>query len=210
MSRNVKMGPALRCWTAAWSRAAGIASMIAAVTVGPLLLIPADAAEPAATKPSKASRPEAGSAEPAARPQPLASADRTRPLVQHYCEAIATPAIDARVAQLTAELTALARDVDQRIAVLDQRNAELKEWMARREAFINQATSQLVSIYAGMRAEAASEQLARLDPTTAASILRKLEPRNASAILNDMPAEKAARLTTVLMASQRTDEGRKP
>ena len=94
------------------------------------------------------------------------------------------------------------------MAKIEARIAELKEWVARREDFASRMSEQLVTIYSGMRPEAASEQLAKIEESTAAAILGKLAPRVASQILNDMPSERAARLAMILMgASRKTDPG---
>ena len=123
------------------------------------------------------------------------------PLQAQYCLAIRDAAADARFADQSAKLEGLAKEIDERLARLNARSAELKEWMKLREDFKNRATAQLVSIFAAMRPESASEQLTRLDPAIAASILSKLEARSASAILNDMPSDKAAALASILAGS---------
>lgn len=125
-----------------------------------------------------------------------------------YCQAVLEPAREARFAHQAAELKALGKVLDERLVKIDERIAELKEWVARREDFANRTSEQLVTIYSGMRPEAASEQLAKIEESTAAAILSKLAPRVASQILNDMPSDKAARLAMILMgASRKSDPG---
>lgn len=134
--------------------------------------------------------------------------DRSLSVADQYCLAVLEPAREARYAHQTAELQALSRALDDRMVKIEARIAELKEWVARREDFANRTNEQLVSIYSGMRPEAASEQLAKIEESTAAAILSKLTPRVASQILNDMPAERAARLAMILMgASRKSDPG---
>jgi flagellar motility protein MotE (MotC chaperone) len=134
--------------------------------------------------------------------------DRALSVADQYCRAVLDPAREARYAYQTAELQALSRALDDRMAKIETRIAELKEWVARREDFANRTSEQLVMIYSGMRPEAASEQLAKIEESTAAAILSKLAPRVASQILNDMPPERAARLAMILMgASRKTDPG---
>ena len=127
-------------------------------------------------------------------------------LAEQYCRAIRDAAAEARQAHLAAELKGLGKDLDERLAKVVARTAELKDWIQQRDAFVGRATSQLVAIYAAMRPESASEQLARIDEFTAAAVLGKLDPRAASAILNDMPAEKAGRLATILAGASRTKD----
>lgn len=145
---------------------------------------------------------------PEPKRQPAREPDRSLSVADQYCRAVLDPAREARYAHQTAELQALSRAVDDRMVKLEARIAELKEWVARREDFASRTSEQLVTIYSGMRPEAASEQLAKLEESTAAAILSKLAPRVASQILNDMPAERAARLAMILMgASRKTDPG---
>jgi flagellar motility protein MotE (MotC chaperone) len=139
---------------------------------------------------------------------PAREPERALSVPDQYCRAVLEPAREARYAHQTAELQALSRALDDRMAKIEGRIAELKEWVARREDFASRTSEQLVTIYAGMRPDAASEQLAKIEESTAAAILSKLAPRVASQILNDMPAERAARLAMILMgASRKTDPG---
>lgn len=134
--------------------------------------------------------------------------DKSLTVAEQYCRAVLEPAREARYAFQTAEIEALSRALDERMVKIEARIAELKEWVARREDFATRTSEQLVSIYSGMRPDAASEQLAKIEESTAAAILSKLAPRVASQILNDMPSEKAARLAMILMgASRKTDPG---
>ncbi len=134
--------------------------------------------------------------------------DKSLTVADQYCRAVLEPAREARFAHQTAEVEALNRALDDRMAKIETKIAELKEWVARREDFASRMSEQLVSIYSGMRPEAASEQLAKIEESTAAAILSKLAPRVASQILNDMPAERAARLAMILMgASRKSDPG---
>jgi flagellar motility protein MotE (MotC chaperone) len=145
---------------------------------------------------------------PEPKQQPVKEPERSLSVADQYCHAVLEPAREARYAHQTAELQALSRALDERMAKIETRIGELKEWVARREDFANRTSEQLVSIYSGMRPEAASEQLAKIEESTAAAILSKLTPRVASQILNDMPAERAARLAMILMgASRKNDPG---
>ncbi len=133
---------------------------------------------------------------------------RSSAAADQYCQAVLEPAREARFAHQAAELKALGKVLDERLVKIDERIAELKEWVARREDFARRTSDQLVTIYSGMRPEAASEQLAKIEESTAAAILSKLAPRVASQILNDMPSDKAARLAMILMgASRKSDPG---
>lgn len=138
-------------------------------------------------------------AKPAAPPE----MQKAGSLAEQYCKSIRDAAGEARHAYQTAELKAIGKDIDERIAALEARTAELKDWFSRREEFARMATDQLVNIYAGMRTEAASEQLSRMEEFAAAAILSRLDSRAASAILNDIQPDKAARLASILAGVSR-------
>lgn len=145
---------------------------------------------------------------PEVRRPPTPEIARSSSVPDQYCQAVLDPAREARFAHQAAELQALGKALDDRLVKIDERIAELKEWVARREDFASRTSEQLVTIYSGMRPEAASEQLAKIEESTAAAILSKLAPRVASQILNDMPSDKAARLAMILMgASRKSDPG---
>jgi flagellar motility protein MotE (MotC chaperone) len=201
-----------------------IASVIATAAVSALLSLavcaPATGQAPAAKGTPKAtqSAPAVASRGQAQRPVVVMPPEVKRPLspetrpaasvADQYCQAVLEPAREARYAHQAAELKALGKELDERLAKIETRIAELKEWVARREDFASRTSDQLVTIYSGMRPEAASEQLTKIDESSAAAILSKLAPRVASQILNDMPSDKAARLAMILMgASRKSDPG---
>lgn len=142
--------------------------------------------------------------------RPLPELRSTGSLAAQYCEAARDTIVEVRYEQQAAQLERLAKQADERLELLKKQSAELKEWIAKRDEFIAAATKHLVAIFGAMRPESASEQMVRLDVSTAASILSRLDVRAASAILNDMPPEKAARLTSVIAGSARKDNQEKP
>lgn len=148
--------------------------------------------------------------ERASTTQSLATLRYEGSLAKQYCESARDAISEARFAQQSAHLEHLAKQLDERLATIEKRSAELKEWIAKRDSFIATATNHLVGIFSAMRPESASEQLVRLEPLTAAAILSRLDVRAASAILNDMPPEKAARLTAVMVGSARRDGQENP
>ena len=193
-------------------RAAAIAALLSAVAPGAAFA----QAQGAAKEPARATQKAASRSQPA---QPVVvmppevkratpEISRSGAAAEQYCQAILEPAREARFAHQSAELQALGKALDDRLAKIEERIAELKEWVARREDFASRTSEQLVTIYSGMRPEAASEQLAKREESSAAAILSKLAPRVASQILNDMPSDKAARLAMILMgASRKSDPG---
>lgn len=147
----------------------------------------------------------------AKRASPLPEQTMSGSLAGQYCDAIRDAAGEARFAVQAAHLESLVQKIEDRMAHMESKSAELKDWMSKRQAFMTQASDQLVGIFAAMRAEAASGLLARLDPSTAAAILSKLDPRAASAILSGMSPDKAGRLTTILASvARKSDAGTRP
>ncbi|MFM9940470.1 MAG: MotE family protein [Hyphomicrobiaceae bacterium] len=186
-----------------------------AVVASGLLLICVASDARSEGPPPKNAKSKAAQPSPSANPQPvLLPLSEVKPqgaLATQYCSAVRDVAAEARFAVQVAQLEALAKQLDDRLAKIDARSAELKEWLAKREEFARKATDQLVGIFAAMRAEPASEQLTRLDARTAAAILSKIELRAASTILNEMPPEKAAKLTAIMaLAARRNDTADKP
>ena len=127
--------------------------------------------------------------------------------VQQYCGNIANFAADARIAWQMKRLDELQTQVKQRIAELEAKEAESKDWVAKREELMKKAEDGVVAIYAKMEPEAAAAQMGVLDEATAAAVLAKLKPGVSSAILNEMEPGKAAKLTNAMsgIASQAAD-----
>ena len=115
-----------------------------------------------------------------------------------YCTNLADDAADARFAMQLSRLEAAEASVEERIAALDAKRREYEEWLKRRRDFMARAQDNLVEIYSGMRADAASEQLSEMNEVTAAAVLSNVAPATAAEILNEMEAPKAARLATII------------
>lgn len=113
-----------------------------------------------------------------------------------FCTNIKDAASEARAAFRLKKLKEVEKQIEERIAALEEKSQEIKSWLERRENFIEKATNQLVDIYKLMRPDAAALQISALDEMTAAAILLKLKPRTASTILNEMDAKTAARLAS--------------
>lgn len=124
-------------------------------------------------------------------------------LAKSYCVAISSAAADARIAVQKAKLAEVEKQISQRIAALEAKTAEYKNWVDRRDEFLKRANNSLVKIYTQMEPDAAALQLVEMDEETAASLLLKLEPQNASAILNEMVPDKAARLAATISGAAR-------
>jgi flagellar motility protein MotE (MotC chaperone) len=118
--------------------------------------------------------------------------------VARYCANVAPLAAEARIAWQTRRLTELEGQIRERIAELEKKEAEAREWVTKRETLMNLASEDVVAIYGKMEPEAAAAQLASMDDATAVAILSKLSTHAASAILNEMEAAKASKLTGVM------------
>jgi|GEM_PF-613691 flagellar motility protein MotE (MotC chaperone) len=161
----------------------------------------------------QSSRSEIQRSEISAPPKPEAPQKEAPPkgsLAESYCANIADAAADARFAWQLRQLRELDAELQRRIEILEKRTAEYREWLARRDAFVEKAQESLVRIFSRMRPDAAASQLAAMDEETAAAVLTKLEPRNASAILNEMPPGPAARLTMTIAGAARVPSEEEP
>jgi flagellar motility protein MotE (MotC chaperone) len=130
--------------------------------------------------------------------------------VQQYCANIANPAAEARFAWQKQALADIERQLEERIALLEAKAAELQKWVTRRDEFVDKARQNLVQIYARMRPDAAAMQLMAMDEETASAVLLKLEPRTASMILNEMEPAQAARLTAIIGGAARAAQPKAP
>ncbi|WP_018260085.1 MotE family protein [Methylobacterium sp. WSM2598] len=122
-----------------------------------------------------------------------------------YCNGIVDAAADARVAWQKETLTALEKQVEERIRQLEAKRAEYEEWLRRRNEFLAKADETVVAIYMKMRPDAAALQLANMPDEAAAALLTKLNARTASSILSEMEASRAAQLARIM-----TDASKKP
>ncbi len=138
---------------------------------------------------------------PAKRTDPPALATTA---ARQFCVNIADAAAEAKFAWQRRALADLQTELDQRIALIDAKTAELQKWVERRDEFSKKARDNLVLIYGRMRPDAAAMQLSAMDEETAAAVLVKLDARLASAILNEMQPAQAARLTATIAGAART------
>lgn len=126
--------------------------------------------------------------------------------VQRFCSNIADAARDRRYALQKMELETLQKDINDRIALLEERRVEYEEWLARRNDFLDKAENNLVDIYSRMRPDAAAERLAEVNAELAAGILMKLQARQAGIILNEMDSKAAATLTGIMASAARRQD----
>jgi flagellar motility protein MotE (MotC chaperone) len=145
--------------------------------------------------------------ENAPQPPPAAAADASVEEVARYCQNIAEPARERRYALQQEELLALKSELDQQVALLEAKRAELEDWVKRREAFAAQAGASVVEVYTKMRPDAAAARLEKLDPQLAAALLLQLSARNAAAVLNEMTVDSASLLTSIMAASADKSDG---
>lgn len=130
--------------------------------------------------------------------------------VGRYCANIAPVAVEARIAWEVKRLNELDAQIQRRIAELDAKEAEARDWVGKREDMLKRASDDIVAIYSKMQPEAASSQLIAMDDSSAAAILDKLNPRAASAILNEMDAARAAKLTDLISGAAKSANAAAP
>lgn len=130
--------------------------------------------------------------------------------IRAFCGNIADAARDQRYLLQKKELEELQAEVDERIGLLEERSETYREWLKKREDFMQVADSQLVEIYKNMAPDSAAAQLEIVKPGIAAAIVMKLSPRLASSILNEMDTKKAAALTTIIAAAAAPEQPEDP
>ncbi len=120
-----------------------------------------------------------------------------------FCESLVEEAREQRYYLIEKRLTLLMVEAEKRMIDVRAKKAELETWVLRREAFAEQASGNLVEIYAGMKPEASAARLEKLDSGLAASLLLAIAPRQAGVILNEMDEKVAADITAIMAASAR-------
>lgn len=145
---------------------------------------------------------ETAPAEPvASEPAPTEQSE-----VERFCSNIADAARDRRYALQAEELKKLQAEVDNRIALLEERKNEYETWLKRREVFLARAEEGVVQIYSRMKPDAAAERLAMMNVELAAAILIKLDARKSSVILDEMESKSAAELTRIMASASRRQD----
>ncbi len=129
--------------------------------------------------------------------------------VESFCGAVAASAASTRLAWQEERIKTLQQEMVIKIAELDAKEAEVRDWVAKREQLLAKAAESLTSIYAKMKPEAASAQLQAMDDDTAAALLLKLKPSVASALMSEMDPARAARLSDLLTGAAPKSEGRR-
>ena len=138
-------------------------------------------------------------------PRPLAAEGMKG--VQNFCGAIAASAASTRLAWQEERVKTLQAQMVIKITELDAKEAEVRDWVVKREQLLANASQNLTAIYAKMKPDAASAQLQAMDDDTAAALLLKLKPAVASAIMGEMDPAHAARLSDLLTgAAPKSDE----
>jgi len=118
-----------------------------------------------------------------------------------YCVNISDKAKEARYARIRAELEDAGKTVDQKLEKLEAKLVEVRDYVDRREKFLENARGAIINIFGTMRADAAAAQLSELDSVSASAILMKLPPDRASTIMNEMSPKQAAEIAKMLIAA---------
>ena len=89
---------------------------------------------------------------PAAATAAIETGSTTKaPRAEEYCTNIADAAADARFAWQKKVLTDLEQEIAKRITQLEEKAAEYRKWLARRDEFSQKANDTLLRIYTRMR-----------------------------------------------------------
>jgi flagellar motility protein MotE (MotC chaperone) len=120
-----------------------------------------------------------------------------------YCVNISDKAKEARYAHIRTELEQTGRDIDEKLGKLDAKLAEIRDYVDRREKFLENARGALIEIFGTMRADAAAAQLSELDAISASAILMKLPAERASTIMSEMSPKQAAEIAQTLIAASK-------
>lgn len=120
-----------------------------------------------------------------------------------YCVNIQDTARESRYAFLKSKLDESRDQLEDKIVLLTDRLAEMREYVERREKFLDAVDEKLTAIFESMRADAAAEQLSQLDTGLAASIVAKLDTSTSSQILTEMAPRNAAAIAQYLSAATR-------
>jgi len=120
------------------------------------------------------------------------------PPAEQYCDSVQEAASAAKSAIQKKELEKMQAALEDRIKVLNDKTAETRVWLQKREDFLKQANENLTAIYSKMAPESAAARLLLMNEMTAAAILSKLSPKGASSILAEIDTAKAARLSSLL------------
>ncbi len=142
-----------------------------------------------------------------ATPKPLAVEGMKG--VENFCGTVAASAASTRLAWQEERVKALQAQMVVKLAELGAKEAEVRDWVTKREQLLANASQNLTAIYAKMKPEAAAAQLQAMDDDTAAALLLKLKPAVASAVMSEMDAAHAARLSDLLTgAAPKTEDGK--
>lgn len=142
--------------------------------------------------------------------QPKPAVKTAREEIKAFCANIADAARDQRYQLQKEELTKLQAQVNDRIAVLEQRKNEYQDWLNKRNAFMKQAEAGLVDIYKKTKPDVAAAQLVLIDPNLASAIIMKLKPAQAGLIFAEMDPKKAAMITAIMSAASDPTTSRNP
>ncbi len=129
--------------------------------------------------------------------------------VENFCGAVAASAASTRLSWQEERIKALQAQMVVKIAELEAKEADVRDWVRKREQLLARANENLIAIYSKMKPESASAQISAMDDDSAAAILLKMKPATASAVLGEMEATRAARLSDLLSGAAAKSEENK-
>lgn len=123
-----------------------------------------------------------------------------------FCVGVASSAAATRLSWQEERIKILQARMVAKIVELEGKEAEVRDWVRKREDLLSRANDSLIAIYSKMKPDAASAQISAMDDDFASAILLKLKPSVASAIMGEMNAERAARLSDLLSGATAKSE----
>ncbi|WP_306118270.1 MULTISPECIES: MotE family protein [unclassified Roseitalea] len=140
-------------------------------------------------------------------PTAALSQSRAQSDIETFCANIADDARERRYAIQREQLEALRAEIEDKIALLEEKRADFERWARKREEFADAANEGLVEVYSNMRPDAAAARMEEMPAELSAALLAKLKPRSSAAILNEMNARQAALITQIMAAVGDTNLG---
>lgn len=124
--------------------------------------------------------------------------EETRRSTEAVCPIVLDPATQTAIESERRSLHAMAQDVADKTAILEQRTEALKAWLQKRDMLVRQVNKFITDTYSRMKADAAAAQLSAMDFAQAGAILSRLDPDKAGAIMSEMDPGKAATILAAL------------
>lgn len=109
---------------------------------------------------------------------------------------------DALLNQREEQLRVLRDNIQQQIAELKRLQKEIEASMEAKKAQDAENLNKVVSLYNGMDPRKAAEKMQTLDPKVAVQILMSMNQRKAAALLEELPPDNAKQITEAIVRKE--------